>query len=178
MEFFIQLGLLFSNMQWFVIVCICLGLALLFLEIFQPGVEIFGIIGTVLLIAAIALRAICHEPEDNVLLQTFQMILLLFIIIAGAFILFIIGNKKGWWKKSFFYQEGTAVDTVHSDGTEDFSALIGEIGTATTVLRPVGKMLFNGKTYDVVAENFLIENGKKVQVIAVEGVKITVKNID
>jgi len=178
MVFFVQLGLLFSNMQWFVIVCLCVGLVSLFIEIFQPGFGIFGITGVILLILGIILRAVFHSPNDNTLIQTFQLILLLFIFIAGTLLFFMIGNKKKWWKKSPFSQDETAVDVNFSEGTENFSSLIGKNGIATTDLHPVGKMLYNGKTYDVVAENFFVDNGKKLKVIAVEGVKITVKNIE
>lgn len=175
MVFFQQFGLLFANMEWFVIVCLCVGLAALLIEIFDPGMGIFGIIGGILLIMAIILRAIFHQPEDNVLMQSFQLILLLFLFIALAFTLFIVGHKKKWWKNSFLMHEDTVVDVNHSEGTADFSNLIGETGIASTDLRPVGKMLYCDRTYDVVAENFYIEKGINIKVTAVEGSKITVK---
>lgn len=178
MTFFVQFGLLFSNMQWYVIVCLIVGLVALFVEIFEPGFGFFGISGVVLLIMAIILRAVSAKEEDYVLLQTFQLILFIFILSAGAFTLFLVGNKKNWWKRTSLYQLKTAVDVNYSHGTDNYSNLIGKIGVAITDLRPIGKMLLDDKTYDVVADRLFIDNGKNVQVIATEGIKIVVKSID
>lgn len=178
MTFFIQFGLLFSNMQWFVIVCLIVGLVALFVEIFEPGFGAFGILGVILLVMAIVLRAIFHEEEDFVLMQTFQLILFIFILSGGAFTLFLVGNKKNWWKRTSLYQLNTAVDTEYSDGTENFKNLIGKQGFTITELRPIGKMLLEGRTYDVFADRMYIEKDKKVEVLSVEGVKIIVKHID
>lgn len=174
MEFFHQYGLLFSNMQWYVIVCLILGLVLLLVEIFQPGFGVFGIIGTVLLVAAVVLRAVFHAEEDSVLTQVFQLLLFEFVIVGGFFLLFVIANKKKWLKKTPFYQEDTAVDPDFSEGTANFSELVGKRGVASTDLRPAGKAVIDGVIYDVVAENFFIDKGVKVEVKSVEGVKIAV----
>ena len=174
MEFFRQYGLLFANMQWFVIVCLIVGLVLLFIEMFQPGFGVFGILGFVLLGASVILRAVFHEEEDEVLMQVFQLLLFEFVIVGGAFGLFMLANKKKWLKRTMFVQDETAVNPEFSDGTADFSALIGKRGVASTDLRPSGKAVFDGTTYDVVAENFFIEKGIKIEVKSVEGVKIAV----
>ncbi|HKL74013.1 MAG TPA: NfeD family protein [Clostridia bacterium] len=178
MTFFVQFGLLFSNMQWFVIVCLIVGLVSLFVEIFQPGFGFFGIAGVVLLIMAIILRAVSSAEEDNTLLQTFQLILFVFILTAGAFTIFLVGNKKNWWKRTSLYQLNTAVNLDHSDGTDNFSELIGKTGVAITDLRPIGKIIIDDKSYDVIADRMFIENGKTVKVIGTEGVKIIVKSIN
>lgn len=174
MGFFQQFGLLFSNMQWYVIVCLILGLVLLFIEIFQPGFGIFGIFGFILLAASVVLRAVFHAEGDEVLTQVFQLILFQFIIVGGAFGLFLLANKKKWLKRTAFSQEDTAVDPDYSDGTANFNYLVGKKGVANTDLRPSGKAVVEGNVYDVVAENFFIEKGAKLEVKSTEGVKITV----
>ena len=75
MEFFHQYNLLFANMQWYVVVCLILGLVLLFIEIFQPGFGFFGISGFILLGLSLILRAVFRQPEDNALMQVFQLLL-------------------------------------------------------------------------------------------------------
>jgi membrane-bound serine protease (ClpP class) len=52
------------------------------------------------------------------------------------------------------------------------------IGTATTTLRPAGKVAIGGVVLDVVSDGKIIFEGKQIQVIQVEGVKITVKELD
>ncbi|MFA6867391.1 MAG: NfeD family protein [Clostridia bacterium] len=177
MGFFTQFGLLFSNMQWFVIVCLIVGLVGLFIEIFQPGFGIFGIGGVILLIISVILRAIFHSPEDDVVTQSFQLLLCITVIMIFAFALFIIGNHKNWWKHSSIYQRNTAVDTEFSEGTKDFSNIIGKKGLAATDLHPAGKMKIENTVYDVVTENFFVEKNSEVEVVGVEGVKIIVKKI-
>lgn len=162
-------------MQWYVIVCMVVGLVLLFIELFQPGFGIFGISGFVLLILSIVFRAVFHKPEDDVLTQVFQLLLIYFIIIGGAFALFLVAHKKKWLNKTPFIQEETAVDADHSDGTENYNFLVGKTGVTLTDLHPTGKVVIEGHVYDVVAKNFFIEKDKQITVSRVEGVKIDVE---
>ena len=173
--FFHQFGLLFTNMEWFVIVALVLGFAFLTIELFQPGFGIFGILGFVLLGASIILRAVFHKEGDNVLVQVFQLMLFEAIIGGGAFGLFVIATKKNWIKHGPFVQNETAVDKF-SDGTADYTAIVGKTGVASTDLHPSGKAVFDEEIYDVVAENFFIDKGTEIVVKSVEGVKITVTN--
>ena len=175
--FFTQFGLLFANMQWFVIVCLILGVACLVVEGIQPGFGVFGISGIVLLVAGIVLRAVFHQPEDNVLMQVFQFLLLDIIIIAIGLLLIFLAHKLGWLKKTPFFLSGTAVDEKFSDGTKNYSFLIEKEGVAATVLRPSGKAEIEGKLYDVESADFLIEKGEQITVTAVEGGVIKVKKI-
>ena len=177
MEFFAQFGLLFSNMQWYVAVCIAVGIVLLLIEVFEPGFGIFGISGIVLLVLSIVLRTVIRKPEDNPIAQVFQMLLLFLIIGALLFILLAVATKKNWLKKTPLIQSGTAVNEDFSDGTENYSSLIGKEGKAVTDLRPSGKAEIDGKVYDVVADNFFINVGKKIKVNNVEGSKIGVEII-
>ena len=172
--FFQQFGLLFSNMEWFVLVLFIVGLVCLFIEFLQPGFGIFGISGIVALVGSIILRAIFRQPEDNVVMQTFQFLLLDVLIMGICFLFLFIAQKKGWLKKGIF-SVGTAVDPKFSSGTKDYAALIGKEGVATTTLRPAGKATIDGEVYDVVSAGFLIEQGKEIVVAAVEGGMIQVK---
>ena len=174
MEFFHQYNLLFTNMEWYVIVCLILGLVLLFIEIFQPGFGFFGISGFILLALSLILRAIFRQPEDNALMQVFQLLLFEFLIVGAVFAFFLIANKKKWLRRTLFTQEETAVDPDYSDGTANFKELVGKTGVTLTDLRPAGKAVIDDVTYDVVAENFFIEKNSGIVVKSVEGVKISV----
>lgn len=178
MDFFIQFGLLFANITWPVLVCLIVGLALILIEIFQPGFGVFGIIGLILLIASIVLRAIFRQPEDNVLAQVFIMILLMAVIILAGFCFMIYSSKKGWLSRTAFVEKETAVNAEISDGTEDYRDLVGKIGMAVTDLRPIGKISIGGQTYDAQAESFFITKGDGVEVAEVEGSKIIVRIVE
>lgn len=161
-------------MEWYVLVPFLVGLIFLFVEFLQPGFGIFGISGIVLLAVGIILRAVFHTPEDNVVMQMFQFLLLDVVILALCFLALFIAQKKGWLKKGIF-SVGTAVDPDFSNGTKNYTALLGKEGVALTVLRPSGKANIDGEVYDVVSSDFLIEPGQEIVVIATEGSKIEVK---
>lgn len=175
MEFFTQFGLLFSNMEWYVAVCIAVGMVLLIIEIFEPGFGIFGISGIVLLVLGVILRAVFRADGDNPLLQIFQM-LLLYLLIAGLAIVFVVvAHKKNWLKKTPFVQEKTAVNPDFSDGTKNYGHLVGKVGTAVTDLRPTGKAEIDGTILDVVGNSFFIPHDHSIIITSVEGSKINVE---
>jgi membrane-bound ClpP family serine protease len=69
-----------------------------------------------------------------------------------------------------------AVDTL-LPGAEEAAGLLGAIGTTNTPLRPAGVVRFGDKFIDVVSDGGFIAAGTRVQVIAVEGVRIVVKEV-
>lgn len=175
--FFTQLGLLFSNMEWYVLVCFIVGIACLVVEAVQPGFGVFGISGLVLMILSIILRAVFHQAEDVVVMQIFQFILIDVLIFGVLFLFVFIANKLGWLKKTPIFHVGTAVDEKFSDGTKDYNFLLNKTGKALTVLRPSGKIEIDGEIYDAESEGFLIENGEEIKVVRIDGGIIKVEKI-
>ena len=55
------------------------------------------------------------------------------------------------------------------------SDLLGAEGVSLTTLRPAGTAEINGKRVDVVTESEYIEHGKPIIVIAVEGMRVVVR---
>ena len=156
--FFTQFGLLFTNMEWYVVVCFIVGIACLIVEVFQPGFGVFGISGIALLILSIILRAVFNKDGDIVVMQIFQFVLLDVLIIGALFLFLFIAHKLGWLKKSPIFHVGTAVDENFSEGTVDYSFLVGKQGETVTVMRPSGKIKIDGTIYDAESEDFLIES--------------------
>lgn len=178
MDFFIQIGLTFSNMTWPVILCLIVGLVFMFIEIFQPGFGVFGGIGLLLTVLGIVLRAIFSKPEDNILAQIFILLFILTIIIIAGFIIMVRSAKMGWLSRSPLIEKSTAVSTGISEGTMDYTMLIDKLGIASTDLRPVGKINIDGEIFDAQAESFYISKGEGIKVIDIEGGKITVRRIE
>ena len=149
---------------------IAAGLLLLGIEIFVPG-GILGMIGGVALFAAMILG---FHPEvfglDGGMLSA-----VLIALAAAVYICLIIK-----------YLPSTPIGKVLtlSRSTADFKApssrlpsLEGRQGVALTDLRPGGFARIDGKRTDVVAEGQWISAGAKVQVIAVQGSRVVVKEI-
>ena len=55
--------------------------------------------------------------------------------------------------------------------------LIGTVGLTTTYCRPAGKAAFGERLVDVVAQGEYIERGREVQVVAVEGNRVVVREV-
>lgn len=55
--------------------------------------------------------------------------------------------------------------------------LLGEVGETTTVLRPSGKARFGEMLVDVTADGFFIEAHQRIEVIDVQGARVTVKKV-
>ncbi len=178
MDFFVQIGLLFTNMTWPVIVCLIVGIVFVMIEIFQPGFGTFGTVGLLLLVLAIVLRGIFHQDDDNVLAQIFIMLFFLSIIILIAFIIMVKSSKMGWLSRTPFIEKSTAISTDISEGTKDYSFFKDKVGIAETALRPTGKIRVDDLIEDAYAEGFFIKKGEGIKVVDISGGKITVRRID
>jgi membrane-bound serine protease (ClpP class) len=73
--------------------------------------------------------------------------------------------------------ESLTAGHIQLENDEDFQSLTGKTGTTTSILRPVGKAEIEGRLYAVEAEAAFIEPGNKIQVIRVQGNRITVRSV-
>jgi membrane-bound serine protease (ClpP class) len=64
---------------------------------------------------------------------------------------------------------------IQPENEEDYQRLAGKTGVSVSILRPVGKAEIEGRLYAVEAEDAFIEPGNKIQVIRVQGNRITVR---
>ena len=60
-------------------------------------------------------------------------------------------------------------------GAEMAASMLGQVGVATSMLRPAGMARIGDAYVDVVTEGDFIEPGTPIQVIEVEGTRIVVK---
>lgn len=66
-------------------------------------------------------------------------------------------------------------DALPPSGSQEKLPLeIGQIGTATTPLRPSGKVKFEQTTYDASSDGELIEPGETVKILEIHGTRLTV----
>jgi membrane-bound serine protease (ClpP class) len=163
---------LFTEMSALVVVFFVLGLVFCILELFTPGVGVFGITGALLIVVAIIIRM---ANGGDIYMLSF-MILFAVIIIGGFFILISRSVRKGALSKTKIFHVGTALPTGHTEGTKDFSHLVGAKGKTITFLRPIGKADFGGEIHDVIAKTGFIDENTEVEVIGVEGQRIVVQS--
>ncbi len=144
------------------------GVALLFLEMFLPGM-IAGIIGAILLIAAVV-----NAYYD------------LGVAAGNVTLLAACAATAGlWWFWATKFQHTrfgrrmtlTAADTGTSQAA-GLAGLAGQTGTAITPLRPSGTILVAGKRVDAITGGDFVEKGTSVRIVRIEGSGVIVHRRD
>ena len=151
------------------VLLLIIGIIFIVLEFFVPG-GILGIIGVCAIVVSLFM-------SGYDLTQMSVSILIALIVGIAAFIILYrrADAEKGMFQKLILRdramtEEGYITTTVRSE-------LIGQEGTAITTLRPAGMALIGSERIDVVSEGTYIEPDKKIQVVAVEGMKIVVREM-
>ena len=146
-----------------VVTLLLVGGILLLAETVLPGM-IAGIIGVLCIVAGVTVG----YQEFGMATGNWILLVTLASLAVGF----------GLWVKYFptsrFGQLYISKGTVGEIGTER-PELVGQSGVAHTALRPSGVAVIGGQRVDVVTEGTLIERGEPVQVIAVEGARVVVR---
>lgn len=139
------------------------GILLLALETVLPGL-IAGIIGFCCLIAGVvvAFSRLGSETGTTVLMG----VLVVCLVGTVAYLKYFPGSR--------YARRFTLTQTVGDIGTER-PELVGQSGVAFTTLRPSGTAVINHQRVDVVADGALIEKGTPIRVVAVEGLRVIVR---
>lgn len=164
---------LFAEMSALTAVFFIVGIVLCVIEMFMPGFGVCGISGMVMLALGIILRMV----NGGDIYMFFIMIFFVIVIIGGMLLLMSHSIKKGALSKTKIFDVGTSVPEGLTEGTKDYSSLIGKSGKVVTYLHPVGVADFDGQSVDVMAKNGIIDQGKVVKVVYVEGQKVVVEEI-
>lgn len=154
------------------------GVVLIMVEIFAiPGFGVAGVAGIIAVITGLTLslvdNVVFEDPQFTgeglgILMKSLSLVLvsvllgIIFALWATKKLLTTTAFGNLSLKSSQSIQEGfIGVETEQLN-------LIGETGTAHTVLRPSGKVLINDKLYDAKSEYGLIEKGAPIRVIRYE----------
>ena len=161
---------LFTEMNGWAMALFILGIIFCAIEMCTPGMGFFGISGIVLVVAGIVVRMVCGG-DWYMLLYMILFALVLFVVMFAVASLLIRKSKLG---KTAIFNVGTAVPEDKTEGTRDYTDLIDKTGVTTTILRPSGKVEFDGTMVDVVARDGFVEAGVTVRVVAVGGSRVVV----
>jgi membrane-bound serine protease (ClpP class) len=143
---------------WLVVTLYVLGLGLLVGEAFMPGL-VMGLVG----LASLA-TSVVFGFKHHWLLGGAQV-----LVAAGvAPLALYVGIRKLVLRSSL---EGSI------SFARDYAALAGREGVSETDLRPAGIAFIDGKKVDVVTGGELVEKGRPVRVVKVEGNRIVVRGL-
>ncbi len=156
-----------------------IGVALILLEIFViPGFGIAGVSGIILVFASLFFSLIGGDPFLDFEMVSNAIIQLSVSLVAAVILIIILA--KFLPRTTIFNKFILAVEEKKDAGFVSHSTtdeLVGKEGVAITTLRPAGTAKIDGNRVDVVSESEYIEKGQKIKVIAVEGIRVVVKEI-
>ncbi len=151
----------------FALILIFIGLALIVIEvIFIPGTTFIGFIGAaccILGIVKIYLEA--GNPAGHIALGASLLLIAIF---------FYIILKYDVW--SGVALNDTLTNKVNEHTLDKLT--VGDIGISKSVLRPVGKALFNDVEYEVQTLGHYLDAGADIKIIQITGLKIIVENFE
>lgn len=174
-----------GQLAWLAGLLFVLGLVLVLLEVFVlPGFGVSGVIGIVLMLAAIVLVTLDKIPENGSqwLAVGGKIATYLFALIGAAVGAFLIARflpKVPVANRMVLAPtaEREAADPTILPGAAQAAGLLGAIGVTSTVLRPAGTVQFGEEFVDVVSDGAFIPAGTRVQVVEVEGTRIVVREV-
>ncbi len=176
-----------GELIYLAIMLFMLGIALLGIEIFVlPGFGVTGVSGILLILAGLTLAGVDKLPESSEDWWGLGWKLMLYgsLLVGATLLAFLVGR----FLPSMPYanrlmlappedREAQADESSPLPGVDAAIALLGLVGTASSVLRPSGTALFGERYVDVVTGGEFIEVGTPIQVVEVEGTRIVVKKV-
>jgi membrane-bound serine protease (ClpP class) len=166
---------------WEVIVVFVIGLALIISEVFiHPGTIIPGLVGVLLLLGSLVWAMVDYWPGAPSLpsREEFErpMANIIMALIGGSIAISLIAKYLP--KIPLFNR--LILSTASAEGPSvsipmaNLTVKTGDIGTATTTLRPAGKAIFGREVHDVVTNGDFIDAGTKVRVASTDGMRVVV----
>ncbi len=146
-----------------------LGLVFIVLEVFFPS---FGILGTIAAGCIIAGGVFAYRTENDVFLL--YLVLAFLLGPTAAIIGLRIFPHTPFGKRLMLAGSTFAAIEAAAGADSDFQCLLGRSGVAQTPLRPSGKAMVDGRRLDVMTRGELIEPGRAIKVVRVEGNRIFV----
>lgn len=155
---------------WLTFMLFLFGILLLIAEVFIPDFGLIGIIG----IGMIGFGYFSNRTD--LWGSLVDLSLALIIAVVTAYILLRKGYRFVPGQK-LILASALQGERGYSTG-KNYQEFLFQQGHARTVLRPAGKAEVNGTILDVVSDGKVIQEGTKVEVVKVEGIKIIVRELN
>ncbi len=169
---------------WEATIVFVIGALLVMVEVFlMPGVIIPGLVGAMMIFGSIIWAMVDHWPTQPGSLGAvdFEKPVFNFILALGGAAVFaaLIGKylpHTSFYRRIVLQGEG-GTHEAGAGGEYAQIAKVGDIGIASTTLRPAGKAMFGEVLMDVVSDSEFINSGTRVKVLHVEGMKVVVEPV-
>lgn len=154
------------------IVCLVLGLVMLVIEMFTPGVGISGAVGLLSLIAVVVMQIGWGSPVIAVYIIAIVLVLIILILFW-----FIRSFQKGRMSKSFLVLAENITSVSSPVGEEKRGVPVGSVGVSLTPLRPSGIGEFDGIRLDVMTSGAFINANAVIRIVRAEGLHVLVEEV-
>lgn len=156
-----------------IIICALIGIFLLVVEAFMPGIGVPGISGVLLLAAAVVFTWRGYGATAGLLMAVGVL-----VVSALSVLVSFRSTSKGRLSRTSMVLKDVSSQQDGYLATEDRKGYVGKKGQALTVLRPSGLAEFAGERINVVSRGDFIEKGSYVQVVEAEGSRVVVEKIN
>lgn len=170
--------------NWEILVFI-IGLLLIALEVFViPGFGIAGISGILLVMTGLSLSMLANRNFNFEGVEISGLTQALLVVVLGSFLGFLgsIWVTRKFWGQGRFSKLSLEASETNELGYVSFDPklkdLVGQVGVASTVLRPSGRINVNNDYYDAISEDNFIEKGTPVIVTRQESGQLYVLKTD
>jgi len=173
---------------WLEVVLFLCGVVCLLIEFFVvPGLTVFGVSGALLMLASLILASqtfvIPQSSSDFEVLET--SVVSLATAIVGVVVIAVVLNRFLPRIPIFDKMILTPPGAEHADHPQlapglfgnSQSDLVGQAGTAMTILRPAGKAKIGDEFLDVISDGPYIDAQSDIEVVSVEGNRIVVRKV-
>ncbi|MDD4602091.1 hypothetical protein SDC9_08967 [bioreactor metagenome] len=146
------------------------GLLLLLVELYTPGVGIFGVGGLAAILLSFFLVLGASVEALSLLATSLVIAIVVFLLILKR-----LPSSMLWTK---LVLKNSATDAAGFVSSDDYKAYIDKEGITITPLRPAGIITIGGSQLNVVSEGQFIPQGTKVKVVNTSGNRIVVRSVE
>ncbi|NUM56088.1 MAG: ATP-dependent Clp protease proteolytic subunit [Candidatus Hydrogenedentes bacterium] len=172
--------------DWLDIALVITGVILLLVEIFLiPGFGIVGALGIVFVLAGIVFSFTFTDfslpqyswewdrLEDAGFALTMTMICMVVLVVATWKLL----PRSPLYRRLVLADQQLPTDGYSVQTPDEAESTIGQVGVASSMLRPAGRGRFGDKTFQVVSLNEFIEEGTPIVIVQAEGNRYVVDRL-
>jgi membrane-bound ClpP family serine protease len=158
----------------FAVLLLIVGLAILTAEVFIPSGGLLGVITFLSLVVSLIFAYRAWGTSHPNVFGAFCVMLLLLVPTAFGLGLYML-PRTAIGKKVLLEGPDAEDLTPYLEETRRLEKLVGQFGSAVTVLNPGGLVVVNGQRLHAFSDGLSIESGESIEVTGVRGSRVVVR---
>ena len=168
-----EIGKLFTQMSWIVIVLLVVGIVFCIIEGIIPGFGFFGIFGIICEVAGVIVHAIFSAS----VIQVLFLVLIMAVATTLLFLIFVFSAKHGILGSTPLIENKPSVP--YNYGVDkNLIKLIGKRGVVIEECHPVGKIKIEGRLMEALSAKGVIEPSSTVRVIKIKDNNLYIEKLE